>query len=393
MSNQKTSLVAISLSIGACLFGGADFIDFRADRTAEGWGLGETVFNKDRGRKFVSDGDAITSPAAASAATQAVVVVSTTVNNSPPPRFHVLAGTADDDLHEIGMLTNRVINIFTTNVFAFAESEDIRVLKIAVDRNGNEKGNPFVVAAGFGELPPAPEVVYSVPEPLDFSSLGSSRHWIENFDQCTNLFSGSGNSCVWTNGVTLASWQAFQDGVPPNTLTRNQGAKNSVGLYAYWAADKSVSSYALGMNVSSEARAAVWGVAFSNDTARTLGEFTLAYTGRQFGFKNTVAQTLDVEWLVVDELRGIGEDGDWQAVEALTFTTPAVGRGEELSSGAAPPLESRCSGALPGLRVAPGELLLLRWKRTRVTNSAALGIDDVQLDWQLMREPTLIVIR
>ena len=393
MSNKKTLLVAISLSIGACLFGGADFIDFRADRTAEGWGLGETVFNGDRGRKFVLDGDAITSPAAASASTQATVIVSVTVNNSPAPRFHVLAGPSDDDLHEIGMLTNRVINIFTTNVFTFAESENVRVLKIAVDRNGNEKTNPFVVGAGFGEIPEALVVTYDVPEPLRISTTRTSMVWSEAFNQCTNVFPGSGNVCAWTNGVTLAPWQAFQDGVPPDTLTRNKGAKNTVGLYAYWAADEQVPSYTLGMNVSSDAHTAVWGVAFTNDTARTLKEFSLAYTGRQFGFKNTVAQTVAVEWQVTKQSRGIGDDGEWHAVDALAFTTPAVGRGGELTGGVDAPLETRCAGALAGLRVAPGELLLLRWKRDRVTNSAALGIDDIELTWKRMQEPTMLVIR
>ncbi len=395
MSNQKTSLVAISLSIGACLFGGADFIDFRADRTAEGWGLGETVFNRDRGRKFVLDGDAIMGPAAAAAATQAVVVVSVTVNNSPPPRFHVLAGPASDDLHEIGLLTNRIVNIFTTNVFSFAETEDVRVLKIAVDRQGNEKTNPFVVAAGFGSLPEVPVAECEVPEPLRVSEIPVVGEWTETFNHCTNLFPGSGNSCAWTNGVTLAHWQAFQDGVPPATLTRNQGAKNTVGLYAYWTADKSTDSYALGMNVGSDARTAVWGVAFTNDTALALKDFSLAYTGRQFGFKNTVAQAVAVEWRVVHELCGIGDDdgGGWHAVDALAFTTPAVGRGAELSSGVDTPLSERCAGALEGLRVAPGEVLLLRWKRTRVSNSAALGVDDVRLTWQTAKAPTLLVIR
>jgi len=393
MSNKRTYLVAISLSIGACLFGGADFIDFRADRTAEGWSLGETEFNGDRGRKFVHDGDAITSPAAASAVTSATVIVSVTGNNAPPPRFHVLVGSSDDDLHEIGMLTNRVINIFTTNRFTFAESDQVKKLRIAVDYNSNTNKNtrPYVVGAGFGEIPvPTPPPVLQAPEPLSVSSVVAAGVWCETFDRFTELFPSTGNTSVWTNGVTLTPWQAFEDGAPPTTLTRNQGAKNTGGLYTYWIDKLHPDSYTLGMNVASDVKTAVWGVAFTNDTRLTLKDFALAFTGRQFGFKNTTNQTVAVEWLVTNCLTSIATAGAWHRESNLTYTTPAVAADAVSMTNA--PLASLCSGPLAELRLGPGQLLLLRWRRDRVTNSAAVGIDDVNLTWRATREPTIIIL-
>ena len=393
MRNRKL-LVACSCIVGASLFGGTDFVDFRTDRTAEGWELGNTVYNRDRGRKFVADGDAITSPAAASAVTSATVVVSFTVSNAPVPRFHVLAGPDDEHLGEVDVVTNRIVNLFTTNRFSFAEADQVRILRIVADRNGNDRTNPFVVAAGFG-LPPDPEpppLPEQIPPPLRLSTVPPGA-WQETFDSCTNLFPGTANSCAWSNGVTLPPWQAFQDGEAPTTLARNKGGKASVGLYAYWASNEVVRTYALGMNVGSEAKACMWGVVFANDTVRRLKEFSLGYTGRQFGFHNTAAQTVSVEWLVTNALVGVDVVGAWNEVPSLTFTTPAIGRGDELVSGVAPPVETRLAGALDGVRVEPGELLLIRWRRTHVTNAAALGVDDVQLTWTRAREPMLLLVR
>ena len=166
-----------------------------------------------------------------------------------------------------------------------------------------------------------------------------------------------------------------------------------MGLYAYWASNEVVRTYALGMNVGSEAKACMWGVVFANDTVRRLKEFSLGYTGRQFGFHNTAAQTVSVEWLVTNTLVGVDVVGAWNEVPSLTFTTPAIGRGDELVSGVAPPVETRLAGALDGVRVEPGELLLIRWRRTHVTNAAALGVDDVQLTWTRAREPMLLLVR
>lgn len=398
MRNRKL-LVACSCIAGV-LFGGTDFIDFRTDRTAEGWELGDTQYNKDRGRKFVTNGDAIQSPAASSAVTSAAVVVSFTVSNSPVPRFHVSAGSDPDHLSPCATLTNRVVNIWTTNRFAFAASDDVRVLRVTVDRNGNGKTNPFVVAVGLSEVsPPAgepsepddPPVPRTDVPPLPLSACPACT-WTETFGGCTNLFPGTLNTAVWTNGVSLPSWQALQDGVAPTVLTRNKGAKASDGLYAYWDGTH-VASYGLGMNVGSAAHTYFCGLALTNDTPRRLRDFTLAYTGRQYGFKNTVPQALTVEWRVGDASDPLDAVGSWRTSEALTFTTPAVGRGAELVSGSSPPLEARVSGPLDALTLAPGAVLWLRWRRARVTNAAALAIDDIHLSWRRTRLPTILLVR
>ena len=77
----------------------------------------------------------------------------------------------------------------------------------------------------------------------------------------------------------------------------------------------------------------------------------------------------------------------------MTFQTPAVGRGEELKSGADLPWEVPVSGALSGAVVHPGEVMLVRWRRERAKNAAALAIDDVRLSFQKLDGTTVIVFR
>ena len=372
----------------------AQFVDFRTEKSPEGWEFGDAKWNKDRGR-HLADGQAITN-VSGSVATQATVVVSFTQSNNPAPRLRVFAGPDAENFREVGSIVCGALTVFTTNVFEFAAEEGVRALKILADCNGNAKTYPYVVGAGFGAVPAAE--VPDEPEPAPDAAVGALRFsalppgvWREGFDACRELFPDDKNVCAWTNGASIAGWQAWQDGVAPEKLTRNQGKVSSVGLYAYWTADESAASYSLGMNVGSTAKEALWGVAFTNDTVHLLRDFVLAYTGRQFGFKNPAAQTVAVEWLVTNRLAAIDAEGDWRTSPGLVFTTPATAA-DGLASGEAT-AESRPSGGLDGAALAPGKVLLLRWRRLKVTNSAALGVDDVELRWTSVRERTQIVIR
>ena len=231
-----------------------------------------------------------------------------------------------------------------------------------------------------------------VPLPVRFSGMGELE-WRESFDGLASLFLGTDNQCTWVNGVTFPPWQAWCDGDAATEITRNQGGVANGGLYAYWATNEVVSSYALGMNVESSANEFVCGVAFTNDLRTVFAGFSLTYGGRQFGFKNTEEQRIEVEWLVTNRLVSACAEGDWRREEVLTFRTPAVGRGEELTSGAHLPLEESVSGALRGAVVHPGEVMLVRWRRERAKNAAALAIDDVRLSFQKRDGTTVVVFR
>ncbi|MGN0847328.1 MAG: hypothetical protein ACI4RA_08095 [Kiritimatiellia bacterium] len=232
----------------------------------------------------------------------------------------------------------------------------------------------------------------ALPPPVWLSEL-EGPVWREDFDRLADIFPGSGNETRWANVETLSPWQAWCDGVEPIRIKRNKGAVASGGLYAYWATNKLVSSYSLGWNVGSTAESFVIGAAFVNDQSAVLDEFSLAYVGRQFGFKNKEAQTIAVEWLVTNRLVSVWAEGDWRQEEALAFTTPAVGLGEELKSGEELPLEQRVAGTLEKAVLRPGEVLLVRWRRQRITYSAALAIDDVRLSFRKTKHSRATVLR
>lgn len=231
-----------------------------------------------------------------------------------------------------------------------------------------------------------------LPAPVRFSEMGALE-WREGFDGLAGLFPGKDNLCAWVNGVTLPPWQVWCDGDVVAQITRNKGAVANGGLYAYWATNEVVSSYALGMNVGGSASEFVCGVAFTNDLRTAFDGFSLAYGGRQFGFKNTEEQQIEVEWLVTNRLVSACAEGDWRWEKALMFRTPAVGRGGELQSGADLPLGVSVSGTLERAVVRPGEVMLVRWRRARARNAAALAIDDVRLSFRKRDGTTVLVFR
>lgn len=243
-----------------------------------------------------------------------------------------------------------------------------------------------------GRVDLADGLLPAVPLPVRFSGMGELE-WRESFDGLADLFPGKDNQRAWVNGVTLPPWQAWWDGDVVAQITRNQGAVAYGGLYAYWATNEVVSSYALGMNVGSSANEFVCGVAFTNDLRTVFDGFSLAYEGRQFGFRNTEEQRIEVEWLVTNRLVSACAEGDWRREEALTFRTPAVGRGEELKSGADLPLGVSVSGTLERAVVRPGEVMFVRWRRVRATNAAALAIDDVRLSFRKRDGTTVLIFR
>lgn len=134
-------------------------VDFRTDRTAAGWDLGDTQYDTSRGRKFPSDDAVLTSPFFDGNITSATVVVSFTQSVSNAPAINVWAGTDADSATLRESVTNRVTNVSTTNVLTFTAADAIHSLKFTSSRNGNTRVNPFVVSVAVlwtGGTLPAP---------------------------------------------------------------------------------------------------------------------------------------------------------------------------------------------------------------------------------------------
>lgn len=225
-----------------------------------------------------------------------------------------------------------------------------------------------------------------VVDPVDavaFSGMRRSwgaRSWALDLAALTNVYTTAiSNKAVWVNGRTVAGLQAFTDGVPVTTLTRNHGAETERGFYAFWATNKVAGAYSFGTMTVKDAGRQVFGVAFRNDLKVDVPSVDVEFVGRQFGFRNKTAQTLGCEILVTNALLAVCNGQGWTAQEDLSFTTPVVGNPDSLAHGKSQPVaEPRSVCRLP-VRIRPGEYFHLRWVRDPSVNGAAMGLDGLKV--------------
>lgn len=222
---------------------------------------------------------------------------------------------------------------------------------------------------------------------------GGIRIWQESFDAFTNVFPTSGkNSADWVNGTTLPHWQAYYGGEPVTAITRNQGAKNTKGLYAYWATNELAETYSLGTMTSGTADEFVYGIAFRNDTVFPARKISVKYDGMQFGFRNSVRQVLVCECLVTNELVSVAADGAWMECADLAYGT-SKDRESGLNSGEDLPVVTALAADIAGISVPKDYYFLLRWRRSAVSNGAAMAIDNLSVSFLIQSRPMTIVVR
>ena len=220
--------------------------------------------------------------------------------------------------------------------------------------------------------PPPHAILNAVP----ISSLPSLRYR-QDFESINGIKSGTN----WYNGVTLPYWQAFADGVCVDRIYVSNGASTRGSMYVL-SSEANPSDCAFGALVPSGA-SYVWGVAFSNDTANVIDLTDISFAAEQWGFKNTVTQSVNFAYLVTNELVDVVcESGRWISDESWRFETPhadGVNRDPPQIGDRAMPIVVDCHG----VAIRPGEVLILRWDFSRPKNqtgsSAILGIDDIDV--------------
>lgn len=239
--------------------------------------------------------------------------------------------------------------------------------------------------------PPPQPVLAAVPL-SESERRGGLRIWKEDFSAFASVFPSDGNTADWLNGVTLAYWQSYYGGTASDGITRNNGAKTSKGLYAYWATNKVTDTYALGVMTTGTAEEQVFGLAFLNDTDFPARKVSVKYDCVQFGFRNLQEQELVFEYLATNELVSAAASGNWMACEALAGKT-VRDNVSGLVSGEDLPVAATVSAEIPGLRVPRDGYLVIRWRRAPVSNAAAMGVDDLEVAFEVQSRPLTIVIR
>jgi hypothetical protein len=294
------------------------------------------------------------------------------------------AGSAVPDYAVNSMMTDGLSysdSDLTSAVWAYAvEAVDGAGAVIAAATNRVDLINP----------PPRPVLdAISVSEVL---RKGGVRIWQEDFSAFTNVFPAGGNSADWVNGTTLPHWQAYYGGEAVTGITRNQGAKNTKGLYAYWATNELAETYSLGTMTTDDAEEFVYGIAFRNDTVFSARKVSVKYDGIQFGFKNSVQQTLVCECLVTNELVSVAADGAWMECADLSYSTSHDNE-SGLVSGKDLPVVTPLAADIVGLSVPKDHYFLIRWRRSAVSNGAAMAIDNLSVSFLVQSRPMTIVVR
>ena len=239
---------------------------------------------------------------------------------------------------------------------------------------------------------PPPQPVLDAVALSGITRKGGERIWHEDFSSFTNVFLSGKTTLDWLNGTTLPHWQAYYGGSPVTEIKRNNGANKNKGLYAYWATNEVAETYSLGTMTTGTAEEYVYGLSFRNDTAFSVRRIVARFDGMQFGFRNKEVQELACEYLVTNELVSVAVDGDWRVCDDLTYKT-AKDDTSGLESGKDLPVATEISAEIMDANIPKDCYFVFRWRRSAISNAAAMAIDNVSVAFTVQSRPLTIVVR
>ena len=223
------------------------------------------------------------------------------------------------------------------------------------------------------------------------SSLTSSDHaytYSQNFDSLAAITATTGDK-EWLNGTTLSYWQAYKGGNAVTSYKYNGGSSTTGGLYAL-ATNQSHAVRALGA-YSTQNDQFSFGIAFTNDTDKTITLASLAYLAQQWGLANTANQTLSVSVKVVDVLDWISTyDDGWTE---LASTNSVVYGAEESHD---TPVSTQVTvNPTEEITIAPGQVLMIKWTIHSLKSGkpGMMGIDDVTVTFDVAEGSQGLVIK
>ena len=172
--------------------------------------------------------------------------------------------------------------------------------------------------------------------------------------------------------VPLENWQFFKGSGEAEKLFYTSGTNSTKGgVYCYSDTERTTNSFMIGTVATSTMGSSV-GLAFANDTGSALGAPTLTFTAVRRNEKPGDSYAL--EWLVTDGPWSIGtESEDWTPLQ-LTEGVP------ELS-------------VKPDCRLAPGQVIIFRWRQEKVSGGPMLGLDDVHVEFPVDKPGFMLHLR
>ena len=273
----------------------------------------------------------------------------------------ILSGYSEGSLEPLYIVNGLDVGLATGYSFTGLPSVPVQFAVEAYGRRGVTSEQTEAVEVDLANPEKVPQL-----NACPVSSLTSpALTYTQNFDSL------AGTETNWLNGTTLQYWQAYRGNAAVTKITHNTGTGSSGGLYAL--ADDTKSNVRAFGGMTTKTDLLTWGMAFTNDTGRSMILSSVVYSAQQWGIHNSEAHNLTMSYLLSDSLKWIVEEtGDW----AECCSTEADGNKPTVPILTAVRWEPEES-----VVIAPGQVLYLKWKIDPPASGSAamMGIDDVKV--------------
>ena len=293
----------------------------------------------------------------------------------------ILSGYSEGSL-EPSYIQNVDVGLATVYSFTGLPSVPVQFAVEAYGRRGVTSEKTEAVEVDLANPEKVPQL-----NACPLSSLTSSTlTYTQNFDSTAAITAPTGNK-DWFNGTTIMYWQAYKNASAVDSFSYNGGGGATGGLYAF-ATNRNDPVRALGA-YSTQNDEFSFGLAFTNDTERTVTLSSVAYLAQQWGFANNANQKLSVSVMVTNNLNWISAYSDgWTEIGSTQSTV--YGAEDVHDTPVSTPVEATPAEEIS---IAPGQVLMLKWTIHSLTSGkpGMMGIDDVTVTFS--NKPRGIVIK
>ena len=267
----------------------------------------------------------------------------------------------------------------TTTIDGLPSAVPVFVGVRAIDAGGVSSATSAGVEVDLANPPPRATLnAWTVSSPADST-------YRQNFDSVAGATMTSGDKDFY-NGVTIPFLQAWQDSDAATKFTFYAGGNQTGAKFVAVATNINESTRAFGARAKG-GTTMTWGMSFTNATGSTISLTNVSYSAQQWGFANTTNQLLSCEYLVTNRL-------DWIVNFSEGWQTCAETKARVFDAGTYAMPESTAVNYVPAeqIRIAPGEVLYLKWTfhPPAKGNSALMAIDDLTVGFRVL-EPGLLM--
>ena len=218
-------------------------------------------------------------------------------------------------------------------------------------------------------------------------SSSADSTYRQDFDSVARATMTSGDKDFY-NGVTIPFMQAWQDGDAVTKFAHYAGGNQTGAKFVVVATNINESTRAFGARTKA-GTTMTWGLAFTNETGSTISLTNVSYSAQQWGFANTTNQLLSCEYLMTNRL-------DWIVNFSEGWQSCAETEARVFDAGTYAIPESTAVNYVPAeqIRIAPGEVLYLKWTfhPPAKGNSALMAIDDLTVGFEVPKQGLFMLL-